>query len=51
MLYALDSFDTLFDCGEYEKAWWELQKVVDLIVSTYQVDDYSEMISILKLSN
>lgn len=51
MLYALNSFDTLFDCGEYEKAWWELQKVVDLIVSTYQVDDYSEMISILKLSN
>ena len=51
MLYALNSFDTLFDYGEYKKAWWELQKVVDLIVSTYQVDDYSEMIGILKQEN
>ncbi len=48
MLYALNSFDTLFEYGEYEKAYWELQKVVDLIISTYQVDDYSEMIEIIK---
>ena len=51
MLYALNSFDTLYDYGEFEKAYWELQKVVDLIVSTYQVDDYSEMIDIVKQKN
>ena len=48
MLYALSSLDALYEIGEYEKAYWELQKVVDLIVSTYQVDDYSEMIDIIK---
>lgn len=51
MLYALNSFDTLYDYGEYEKAYWELQKVVDLIISTYQVDDYSDMIAIVKQKN
>ena len=51
MLYALKSFDTLYDYGEYEKAYWELQKVVDLIISTYQVDDYSDMIAIVKQKN
>ena len=51
LLYALNSFDTLYDYGEYEKAYWELQKVVDLIISTYQVDDYSDMIVIVKQKN
>lgn len=51
LLYALNSFDTLYDYGEYEKAYWELQKVVDLIISTYQVDDYSDMIAIVKQKN
>lgn len=51
MLYALNSFDTLYDYGEYEKAYWELQKVVDLIISTYQVDNYSDMIAIVKQKN
>ena len=51
MLYALNSFDTLYDYGEYEKSYWELQKVVDLIISTYQVDDYSDMIAIVKQKN
>lgn len=51
MLYALKSFDTLFDYGEFEKAYWELRKVVDLIISIYQVDDYSEMIGIVKQKN
>ena len=51
MLYALNSFDTMYDYGEYEKAYWELQKVVDLIISTYQVDDYSDMIGIVKQKN
>ena len=51
MLYALNSFDILYEYGEYEKAYWELQKVVDLINSTYQVDHYSEMIDIVKQKN
>lgn len=51
MLYVLKGFDTLYECGEYEKAYWELQKVVDLIVSIYQVDNYSEMIDIVKQKN
>lgn len=51
MLYALDSFNTLYAYGEYEKAYWELQKVVDLIISIYQVDDYSDMINIVKQEN
>lgn len=51
MLYALNSFDILYEYGEYEKAYWELQKVVDLIISTYQVDHYSEMIDIVKQKN
>ena len=50
-LYALNSFDILYEYGEYEKAYWELQKVVDLIISTYQVDHYSEMIDIVKQKN
>jgi hypothetical protein len=34
--------------GEYEKAYWELQKVVDLIISTYQVDDYAKILGTVK---
>ncbi len=36
---------------EYEKAYWELRKVVDLIISTYQVDDYSRIIDTIKQQN
>ena len=34
----------MFDYSQYEKAYWELQKVVDVIIQTYQVDDYSKLI-------
>lgn len=44
MLHALNSFEALFDYSQYEKAYWELQKVVDVIIQTYQVDDYSEIL-------
>ena len=50
MLHTLDSFDALFHFGEYEKAYWELQKVVDLMISTYQVDDYSKILETIKKS-
>ena len=48
---SLFAAQELFMNGEYEKAYWELQKVVDLIISTYQVDHYSEMIDIVKQKN
>ena len=51
MLHALNSFDALFELEEFEKAYWELQKVVDLIISTYQVDDYSKIIETVKQEN
>ena len=37
--------------GEYEKAFWELQKVLELIMSTYQTDDYSQMIDDFLVGN
>ena len=51
MLHALNCFDTLFGYEEYEKAYWELQKVVDLIISSYQVDDYSAILETVKQRN
>lgn len=51
MQYTLSSFETLFDINEYKKAFWELQKVVDLIVSSYQVDNYSKLIDVVKQEN
>ena len=49
--HSLCSFDTMIQFNEYEKAFWELQKVVDLIVSTYQVDDYSKILNTIKQPN
>lgn len=51
MLHTLNSFETLFDYGEFEKAHWELQKIVDLIVSTYQLDDYSSLLETIRQKN
>lgn len=49
--HTLNSFDTMIQFEEYEKAYWELRKVVDLIISTYQVDDYSRIIDTIKQQN
>lgn len=51
MIHAITCFDTLYNHGEYEKAYWELQKIVDLIISTYQVDDYTKMLETVKREN
>ena len=51
MLHTLNSFETLFGCGEFEKAHWELQKVVDLIASTYQVDNYTSILDTVRQKN
>lgn len=51
MLHALNCFEALFECNQYEKAYWELQKVVDVIIQTYQVDNYSKLINTVKQTN
>lgn len=51
MLHALNSFEALFDYSQYEKAYWELQKVVDVIMQTYQVDDYSKLLDTVRQKN
>ena len=51
MIHAITCFDTLYNHGEYEKAYWELQKIVDLIISTYQVDDYTKILETVKREN
>jgi len=51
MLHALNSFEALFGYSQYEKAYWELQKVVDVIVQTYQVDDYSNLLDTVRQKN
>ena len=48
MLYTLHCFKDLLHSREYEKAYWELQKIIDLIVSTYQTDDYTRLIDCIK---
>ena len=51
IIHSLNSFDTLIQFNEYEKAFWELQKVVDLIISTYQVNDYTAILNTIKQPN
>ena len=48
IIHSLNCFDTLIQFSEYEKAFWELQKVVDIITSTYMVDDYSKMVNSIR---
>lgn len=42
---------TLVYNKEYEKAYCELQKVIDLIVTTYQIENYSQLINSIKQKN
>ena len=51
MIHSLNAFKLLVHSGEYEKAFWELQKVMELIMSTYQTDDYSRMIDDFLVGN
>ena len=44
MQHSLNAYKILVYHKEYEKAFWELQKVVDLITSTYQTDNYSQLV-------
>lgn len=51
MIHSLNAFKLLVHSGEYEKAFWELQKVMELIMSSYQTDDYSRMIDDFLVGN
>lgn len=44
MLCSLNAYKLLESHNEHEKAFWELQKVVNLIKSTYQTDDYKKLV-------
>ena len=39
ILCSLNSYKTLVAAGELEKAGWELRKIVDIILETYQTDE------------
>ena len=51
MIHSLNAFKLLVHSREYEKAFWELQKVMELVMSTYQTDDYSRMIDDFLVGN
>lgn len=51
ILHSLKGFDALIQFNEYEKAYWELRKVIDLIISTYQVNDYTTILNTIRQPN
>ena len=51
MLHALKGFKTLIYNKEYENAYLELQKVIDLIRATYQIENHSLLNSCIKQKN
>lgn len=50
MIQVLDAYRVLFAHDQYEKAHIELQKVVDLIVSSYQSDNFNALISSIRIT-
>lgn len=48
MLNVLTGYKVLLDKKEFDKAFVELQKVVDLIVATYESNDYSNLIRCIR---
>lgn len=48
MVQVLDAYMVLLAQNQFEKAHIELQKVVDLIVTSYQSDDFSSLISSIR---
>ena len=51
MIHSLNAYKFLTNESEYEKAFWELQKVVDLIETTYQTDSYSRLMECIREKN
>ena len=48
LLYTLSCFETLLHSAEYEKAYGELQKIIDIICSTYQPDAHAPLIACIQ---
>lgn len=48
MLHVLNSYAELLKQHQYEKAYWELQKVVDVVTSTYEIGDYNKLINTIR---
>ncbi len=51
MIHSLNAYKFLTNKGEYEKAFWELQKVVDFIETTYQTGSYSRLMECIREKN
>lgn len=51
MLHTLSSYKILIQIHEYEKASWELQKVLDLIGSTYETDRCLQLPNSMQVGN
>lgn len=45
MLYSMQAFSALVKKGQYQKCQWELQKVIDLITTSYETTDYSKLVA------
>lgn len=48
---ALNAYKVMLHHQEFEKAFWELQKVVDLVTDVYQTDDYTDIVNCIKEQN
>lgn len=48
MLHVLNSYAELLKQHQFEKAYWELQKIVDVVTSTYEIGDYSKLINTIR---
>lgn len=48
MLHSLNAYKVLVYGKEYEKAYWELNKVIDLVTTTYQTDSYSQLVDCIR---
>lgn len=48
MLHVLNSYAELLKQHQYEKAYWELQKGVDVVTSTYEIGDYNKLINTIR---
>lgn len=48
MIHVLNSYKTLVKEHQYNKAYLELQKIVDVVVSTYDISDYKPLINTIR---
>ena len=46
--FTINCFEALLQNQEYEKAYWELQKIIDVICSTYQTDAHQKLIDCIR---